>query len=123
MVNPINGLLRPGKEPHEVKRRKMWEMGHRAAAAAGLLLAIAAMVTGIRAMRNKGMRDTHEYVLALGVWLVVLLVLCMVREVQLAYNRRGDAATREVNPAEAVPAYMEMAEVKVGGSAQSADSL
>lgn len=29
LINPINGLLRPGKEPHEAKKRKVWEVGHR----------------------------------------------------------------------------------------------
>jgi len=123
VVNPINGLLRPGKESHQVKRRKVWEVGHRAAAAAGLVLAIAAMVTGINAMSNKGMRDTEEYVMALAVWFVALVVLCVLREVQLAYSKRGDAATRESYPAGAVPVYTEMTEVEVGGSTHSAETL
>jgi hypothetical protein len=124
VVNPINGLLRPGKEPHEVKKRKVWEVGHRTAAAAGLVLAIAAMATGLRAMRNKGMRaqDVREYVLALAAWFGVLVVLCVLREVQLAYNKRGDEATRERFPEQAVPAYTEMTEVEVGGSAHSAST-
>jgi len=80
-------------------------------------------VTGINAMSNKGMRDTEEYVMALAVWFVALVVLCVLRAVQLAYSKRGAAATRESYPAGAVPAYTEMTEVEVGGSTHSAETL
>jgi len=111
VFNPLNALLRPpkGQDASESQpapsglftmlskivddRRRQWELLHRVVALLGVVLAIAALFTGLGALERHGLDATEDFTIALVAWLVFCVLVFVLMEVFSRYQRSQQHST------------------------------